>query len=214
MAESSGLGSLLDALREGGIDVDEFEDGEEVEEEVEEVVEEPKKSAKEEEAKNTRGPRRTMPGDGKTKNPYAEVETKLTDRVATWTKKTLIVAIVLAIVILLAAYWWFHPPISINSVDTWMFVGLFILLPLFMFFRIKSTLSAKGTKKAAANPGKEFVVFLYSIINKLGQIFICPDTVGGQVSHTAGKLLQIELLRPVLVPFAFSFLQLGLNVDH
>ena len=154
MAESSGLGSLLDALREGGIDVDEFEDGEEVEEEVEEVVEEPKKSAKEEEAKNTRGPRRTMPGDGKTKNPYVEVETKLTDRVASWTKKTLIVAIVLAIVILLAAYWWFHPPISINSVDTWMFVGLFILLPLFMFFRIKSTLSAKGTKKAAANPAK------------------------------------------------------------
>ena len=54
----------------------------------------------------------------------------------------------------LAAYWWFHPPINIHSTDTWMFVAVFILLPLFLVFWSRSHSYKEGTAKVEANPGK------------------------------------------------------------
>lgn len=68
-------------------------------------------------------------------------------------KKAIIPALILLIVILAAAYWWFHPPINIHSVDTWTFLVIFILLPIFLFFRAKSALAKKGTAKKAASEG-------------------------------------------------------------
>ena len=51
-------------------------------------------------------------------------------------KKALIITAVLVLLIVAAAYWWFHPPINIHSVDTWMFVVVFILLPLFLLWNV------------------------------------------------------------------------------
>ena len=65
----------------------------------------------------------------------------------------MVLAIVLVLV-LLAAYWWFHPPINIHSVDTWTFVAVFVLLPLFLFFTAKSRAYKSGTDKVNASPAK------------------------------------------------------------
>ena len=53
-------------------------------------------------------------------------------------RKAIVVSIILVVVIAAIAYWWFHPPINIHSVDTWMFVSVFILLPLFLVWRAKA----------------------------------------------------------------------------
>ena len=86
--------------------------------------------------------------------PHISFSSDLGDRMATWSKRTLFIAIFLAIVILIAAYWWFHPPISINSVDTWLFVTIFILAPVFLFFRMRSRSYETGTSKLDPSPAK------------------------------------------------------------
>ena len=86
--------------------------------------------------------------------PHIEFSGSLGDRMASWSKRTIVIAIIVAILILLAAYWWFHPPISINSVDTWIFVAIFILLPCFLFFRGRSRRYETGDSKLDPNPGK------------------------------------------------------------
>lgn len=70
--------------------------------------------------------------------PPFDVEIPFLQQISAWGKKALIGAAILLILIGLAAYWWFHPPINIHSTDTWMFVGLFVLLPLFLLFWSKS----------------------------------------------------------------------------
>ena len=69
-------------------------------------------------------------------------------------KKTIILLAILAIIIVLGAYWWFHPPINIHSVDTWMFIAVVILLPLFLFFRTKSHTYKIGSEKVEKSTGK------------------------------------------------------------
>ena len=96
--------------------------------------------------------------------PQAEFVSSLGDRMAAWSKRTLIVAIVVAIIVLLAAYWWFHPPISINSVDTWWFVTIFILAPCFLFLRGKSRRYKKGGGKIEPSPSKAKTFSILSII--------------------------------------------------
>ena len=93
-------------------------------------------------------------GDGGSKIPHVEFSGSLGDRMASWSKRTIVIAIVLAVIILLAAYWWFHPPISINSVDTWMFVIIIILLPCFLFLRGRSRRYETGDSKLDPDRGK------------------------------------------------------------
>ena len=93
-------------------------------------------------------------GSGGGRVPHVEFSGSLGDRMASWSKRTLAIAIILAVIIVLAAYWWFHPPISINSVDTWMFVAVFILLPCFLFFRGRSRRYETGDSKLDPSPGK------------------------------------------------------------
>ena len=69
-------------------------------------------------------------------------------------KKALVALVIVAVIVLAAAYWWFHPPINIHSVDTWMFVAVFILLPTFLFFRAKTRAYKNGTSKVSSNAGK------------------------------------------------------------
>ena len=49
-------------------------------------------------------------------------------------KKWLAVLILVALLVIAGAYWWFHPSINIHSTDFWGFVFIVILLPLFLIF--------------------------------------------------------------------------------
>ena len=69
-------------------------------------------------------------------------------------KKTLAILIILALLIIAGAYWWFHPAINIHSTDFWSFVFIVILLPVFLFFWMKSKQYRTGTKEITQNEGK------------------------------------------------------------
>ena len=103
--------------------------------------------------------------------PTVEFSGSLGDRMAEWSKRTLTIAIIVAIIILLAAYWWFHPPISINSMDTWMFVTIFILAPCFLFFSGKSRRYKKGGGKIEPSPSKAKTFKILSFVPVLVLVF-------------------------------------------
>ena len=69
------------------------------------------------------------------------------DKMGQMSKKALVILAILLIVVLLVAYWWFHPPINIHSTDTWLFVAVFVLLPLFVLWRAKSRTYETGNSK-------------------------------------------------------------------
>lgn len=69
------------------------------------------------------------------------------DKMGQMSKKALVILAILLIVVLLVAYWWFHPPINIHSTDTWLFVAVFVLLPLFVFWRAESRTYETGNSK-------------------------------------------------------------------
>lgn len=127
--QTSGFDSLLEALRQSGVNVDGAFGG----------------SGN---AGSTGG------RDGGGKSPHLNVEASFADRMATWGKKALVIAAIVIVLIGVAAYWWFHPPINIHSSDTWVFVAVFILLPLFLVLWSKSRRYGSGTAKAEPNPGK------------------------------------------------------------
>ena len=89
-------------------------------------------------------------------------------------RKTVIIAIVLAIIIAAVAYWWFHPPINIHSTDTWLFVAVFVLLPLFLVWRTKSRTYETGNSKVDPNRTKarafKFASFIPVAIAAVGII--------------------------------------------
>nr|WP_305145895.1 Tat pathway signal sequence [Gordonibacter pamelaeae] len=126
---------MLEALRQSGVNVDGRFDAD---------AEAPSDGA----GRTGRG------GGGGSQPPHVHVEVPFADRMAAWGKKALIIAAIVIVLVGLAAYWWFHPPINIHSTDTWMFVAVFILLPLFLVFWSRSHSYKEGTAKVEANPGK------------------------------------------------------------
>lgn len=127
--QTSGFDSLLEALRQSGVNVDGAFGGS--------------------------GNASSAGGrDGGGKSPHFNVEGTFADRMATWGKKALVIAAIVIVLIGAGAYWWFHPPINIHSSDTWVFVAVFILLPLFLVLWSKSRRYGSGTAKVEANPGK------------------------------------------------------------
>ena len=135
MKQTSGIDALLEALRQSGINVDGRFDAD---------AEAPSDGA----GRAGRG------GGGGSQPPHVHVEVPFADRMAAWGTKALIIAAIVIVLVGLAAYWWFHPPINIHSTDTWMFVAVFILLPLFLVFWSRSHSYKEGTAKVEANPGK------------------------------------------------------------
>ena len=69
-------------------------------------------------------------------------------------KKWLAVLIIVALLVIAGAYWWFHPAINIHSTDFWGFVFIVILLPLFLVFWMRSKQYKTGTKEVTKNEGK------------------------------------------------------------
>ena len=135
MKQTSGIDALLEALRQSGVNVDGRFDAD---------AEAPSDGA----ARAGRG------GGGGSQPPHVHVEVPFADRMAAWGKKALIIAAIVIVLVGLAAYWWFHPPINIHSTDTWMFVAVFILLPLSLVFWSRSHSYKEGTARVEANPGK------------------------------------------------------------
>lgn len=129
--KTSGFDALLEALKQSGVNVDGRFDTDA-------------------EAPTER------PGGGKggSRPPHVHVELPFAERMAAWSKKALIIAALIIIVVGLVAYWWFHPPINIHSSDTWMFVAIFILLPLFLVFWSRSRSYKTGTSKVDPSKSK------------------------------------------------------------
>lgn len=93
-------------------------------------------------------------GGGSNKPPTVEFAGSMRDHMASWSRRTIIIAIIVALIVIAAAYWWFHPPISINSVDCWMFVAILVLLPCFLLLRGRSRRYETGDSKLDPSPGK------------------------------------------------------------
>ncbi len=79
---------------------------------------------------------------------------KMKDKFATMGKKAMIACAIIAVIVVAVAYWWFHPPINIHSMDTWMFIGIFILLPSFLFFRARAHAYKHGSVKVGVSKAK------------------------------------------------------------
>ncbi|MEG0666513.1 Tat pathway signal sequence [Gordonibacter sp.] len=131
MKQTSGFDALLEALKQSGVNMDGRFDAE------------------------AEAPAGGSGGNGGgSRPPHVQVELPFAERMASWGKKALIIAAIAIVIIGLAAYWWFHPSINVHSTDTWMFVGVFILLPLFLVLWSRSRSYGTGTGKVEPNPGK------------------------------------------------------------
>lgn len=114
-------------------------------------------------------------------------------------KKVIVLLVILAIIVLLGAYWWFHPAINIHSVDTWMFVAIFVLLPLFMFFRTKSHTYKAGSEKVEKSEGKaktfkrlSYIPVIVALIGVLGGVLSMSFIPGNAEKYS--NILQTDTL--------------------
>ena len=146
MKQTSGFESLIDALKQSGFDMGAGFGG-------------PQSGST---ASSEGGSRQggASPFGGGAGNPFAgfgghggsggkggDADFSFGDKMGQMSKKALVILAILLIVVLLVAYWWFHPPINIHSTDTWLFVAVFVLLPLFVFWRAKSRTYETGNSK-------------------------------------------------------------------
>ncbi|WP_251212504.1 Tat pathway signal sequence [Adlercreutzia murintestinalis] len=134
----SGLDSLLEALRASGMDTDGMGGG-----------------ATAEGAGSTSGGERAQGsssrnGSGKGETPHLDLSF-LDNMKGPSSKKGWIILAVVAVLVLAALYWWFHPPISINSVDLWMLVGLVCVLGIVVLLGRKRAYES-GVGKAEKSP--------------------------------------------------------------
>ena len=157
MKQTSGFDALIEALKQSGVNVDGRFDADH-------------------EAPSG-GAGRAGGGGGGAQPPHVNVEIPFADRMASWGKRALIVAAIVIILVGLGAYWWFHPPINIHSTDTWMFVAVFILLPLFLLFWSRSYSYKNGTSKVEPNAGKakafkwaSYLPVLVAVIGVIGAV--------------------------------------------
>lgn len=78
----------------------------------------------------------------------------LRTRLAQMSKKAFVVLAVVILIVAAFCYWWFHPPINIHSVDLWMFLAIFVLLPSFLVFFIFHQIYERGMGKREKNEKK------------------------------------------------------------
>ena len=132
--QTSGIDALLEALRQSGVNTDGVGNAQG-------------------QASSSAGADAGSNGGGGAETPHIDFSF-VENFEGPKSKKTIILLAILAIIIVLGAYWWFHPPINIHSVDTWMFIAIVILLPLFLFFRTKSHTYKTGSEKVEKSTGK------------------------------------------------------------
>lgn len=170
MKQNSGFENLIEALKQSGINMDGRFD-----------ADVPFSEAQTPEPDTGSSRAGGAGGSGGNKPPHPHVEIPFADKMANWGTRAIIVAAIVLIVVALAAYWWFHPPINIHSTDTWMFVCIFILLPLFILFWSKSKSYQNGTKKVTAHEGKakafklaSYVPIAVVVLGLLGALLSLP----------------------------------------
>lgn len=134
----SGLDSLLEALRASGMDTDGMGGG-----------------AAAGGAGSASGGERAHgsasgSGSGKGETPHLDLSF-LDNMKGPSSKKGWIILAVVAVLVLAALYWWFHPPISINSVDLWMLVGLVCVLAIVVLLGRKRAYES-GVGKVEKSP--------------------------------------------------------------
>ena len=141
MKQPSGIDSLLEALRQSGVNFDKgsnpFGSG--------------SGQGKTGSPSGGQGGSGSSGGSGKGGNT---IQIPFGDAIARWGKRALIIAAIVLVVAILALYWWFHPPINIQSTDTWWFVAIVVLLPIFVFLRFRSQSYREGTAKIARSEAK------------------------------------------------------------
>lgn len=71
-----------------------------------------------------------------------------------WGRKAIITGAIVLVALIAGAYWWFHPPINIHSSDCWVFLAIFVLLPLFLVFKGLRGAYETGTGKRVPNASK------------------------------------------------------------
>ena len=186
MKQTSGFEALIDALKQSGVNVDGGFGG----------GQSPFGGASGGQSDGGKG---TGAGNGGgNRPPHVNVQMpSFADAFSSWGKKAIIAAVAVLVIVALVAYWWFHPPINIHSSDTWMFVAVFILLPLFLVFRTKSRTYETGNSKVDPNRGKSkafkiasyvpVVVALVGVVGAVASLSLFP----GNASKYA-NVLQTE----------------------
>ena len=96
-----------------------------------------------------------------------------------FSKKAIIILVIVLLIVLAAAYWWFHPPINIHSADTWVFVAIFILLPIFLVLWTKSKNYSVGTAKVDKNEGKAKT---FKVLSAIPVVIALVGVLGGVAS--------------------------------
>lgn len=207
---ASGIESLLEALRQSGMNVDGIggSDSDEVEAKAYSSGsgsgDTPRSRAASGRAGSMgdmpfggfpfRGGRHASGGGSGDEPPTADFATSLGNRMAEWSRRTLTVALIVAIIVILAAYWWFHPPISLNSIDTWIFITIFILLPCFLFFSGRKRRYREDNKNTESSSAKarayrvlSFIPVVILVLGLLGYV-MSLDFIPGNASKYANVL--------------------------
>ena len=191
MKQTSGFESLIDALKQSGFDIGAGFGG-------------PQSgpTASSEGGSQQGG---ASPFGGGAGNPFAgfgghggsggkggDADFSFGDKMGQMSKKALVILAILLIVVLLVAYWWFHPPINIHSTDTWLFVAVFVLLPLFVFWRAKSRTYETGNSKVdpSRTKAKAFkiaswvpvVIALVGVLGAVASLSIFPGNAAKYAS--------------------------------
>ena len=96
-----------------------------------------------------------------------------------FSKKAIIILVIVLLIVLAAAYWWFHPPINIHSTDTWVFVAIFILFPIFLVLWTKSKNYSVGTAKVDKNEGKAKT---FKVLSAIPVVIALVGVLGGVAS--------------------------------
>ncbi len=89
-------------------------------------------------------------GSGKGETPHLDLSF-LDNMKGPSSKKGWIVLVVVALLVIAALYWWFHPPISIHSADLWMLIGLVCVLAIVVLLARKRAYDT-GVGKVEKSP--------------------------------------------------------------
>jgi hypothetical protein len=109
-----------------------------------------------------------------------------------------IILIVVALLIIAAAYWWFHPPISLNSVDMWMFIGVVCLIAfVLLWHRQRACKSGSGRIEKSPKGEKRYkilkfiplVIILVGVIGAIASLSIVPGN-----AQKYSEILQTDTL--------------------
>lgn len=184
--KSSGIDSLLDALRQSGVDFERGENPFGAEE----------TGYGEASSGGSDGKRPGRSGGGRN---GVEVDFNFAEKMASWGKRALLILAIVIVIVGLFSYWWFHPPISINSTDTWYFIAIFVLLPIFLVFWSRSSTYKKGTEKIKQDDGKakrfkwlSFIPVAVVIVGLLGGVASLAIFPGNAEKYAS--ILEIDTL--------------------